>query len=140
MHIQKKKKLNKKIDVVIIGGGAMGTSTLYHLSKMGVNSIIIEKDEITAGTTWHSAGLLWRLRPNDTEIKLINRTRELVMNNGILENETGMSCGWNSNGGLFIANRKERLDEYKRLHTIGKYFDIESYILSASDTKDLYPL
>lgn len=69
--------------------GAIGTSTLYHLSAMGVNAILLEKDQITAGTTWHSAGLLWRLRPNDTEIKLIDRTRELVRTDGILEQETG---------------------------------------------------
>lgn len=52
----------------------------------------------------------------------------------------GQTCGWNSNGGLFIASSKERMDEYKRLHTIGKYFDIESSVLNPSQTKDLYPL
>ena len=79
-------------DVIVIGGGAIGCSTLYHLSTMGVNAILLEKDQITAGTTWHSAGLLWRLRPNDTEIKLIDRTRELVKTDGILEQETGLIC------------------------------------------------
>ena len=53
---------------------------------------------------------------------------------------SGQTCGWNSNGGLFIASTKERLDEYKRLYTIGKYFDIESQVLSPTQTKDLYPL
>ena len=84
------KSLPNEADVIVIGGGAIGTSTLYHLSTMGVNAILLEKDQITAGTTWHSAGLLWRLRPNDTEIKLIDRTRELVKTNGILEQETGL--------------------------------------------------
>ena len=54
--------------------------------------------------------------------------------------QLGLTCGWNSNGGLFIASNKERMDEYKRLHTIGKYFDIESQILTPAQTKDLYPL
>ena len=76
--------------MIVIGGGAIGCSTLYHLSTMGVNAILLEKDQVTAGTTWHSAGLLWRLRPNDTEIRLIDRTRELVKTNGILETETGL--------------------------------------------------
>ena len=81
--------LPNEADVVVIGGGTIGTSTLYHLSTQGVNAILLEKEQITAGTTWHSAGLLWRLRPNDTEIKLIDRTRELVKDNGILQQETG---------------------------------------------------
>ena len=124
--------LPSEADVVIIGGGAIGCSTLYHLSKRGVNAVLVEKDAITAGTTWHSAGLVWRLRPNDTDAKMINRTRELVKDGGILSQETGgLSCGWNSNGGLFIANTKERLDEYKRLQTIGRLGDkIDCFFLS----------
>jgi len=127
-------------DVVVIGGGAIGCSTLYHLSAMGVDAILLEKDQITAGTTWHSAGLLWRLRPNDTEIKLIDRTRELVRSGGILEQETGATSGWNSNGGLFIASSAERLAEYQRLQTIGKCFGIESEVLSPAESQELYPL
>ena len=55
------------------------------------------------GTTWHTAGLLWRLRPNDTEIQLIDITRKLLLR---LENETGVNPGWINNGGLFIASNK----------------------------------
>merc|ERR1711936_1328119 len=93
-------------DVVIIGGGSLGCQTLYHLAKMGVtNTVLLEKDQLTAGTTWHTAGLVWRLRPNDTEIQLLGHTHK-VMNN--LEAETGIEPGWINNGGLFIANNKER--------------------------------
>lgn len=126
-------------DVVIIGGGIIGCSTLYHLTKQGCsNVVLLEKDHLTAGTTWHTAGLIWRLRPNDTDIQILNHTRHLLMN--VLEAETGVHPGFIKNGGLFIANSKERLDEYKRLMTIGKAFGIESHVLSPEDTKKLYPL
>ncbi|KAJ7372292.1 hypothetical protein OS493_019736 [Desmophyllum pertusum] len=101
-------------DVVIIGGGSIGSSTLYHLTKLGVNNaVLLERDQLTSGTTWHSAGLVWRLRPSDVEVELLAATRELARD--VLEKETGLWAGWNENGGLFIANNKERLDEYKRL-------------------------
>ncbi|XP_071948370.1 sarcosine dehydrogenase, mitochondrial-like [Antedon mediterranea] len=126
-------------DVVVIGGGAVGCSTLYHLTKLGVkNVVLIERDQLTAGTTWHTAGLLWRLRPNDTDTILQNYTRTLIRD--VLEEETGINPGWIENGGIFIASNKERLDEYKRMMTLGKALGIESHVLSPEETKDLYPL
>ena len=113
--------------MVIIGGGSVGASTLYHLTKLGVNNaVLLERDQLTSGTTWHSAGLVWRLRPSDVEVELLAHTRELARD--VLEKETGLWAGWNENGGLFIANNKERLDEYKRLMTVSnnKYFFIYS--------------
>ncbi|XP_032227351.2 sarcosine dehydrogenase, mitochondrial [Nematostella vectensis] len=125
-------------DVVVIGGGSVGTSTLYHLTKMGVkNVILLERDKLTSGTTWHSAGLLWRLRPSDQEVEIIGHTRDLAKS---LEEETGVSPGWIENGGLFIANNKERLDEYKRLMTLGHCYGIDSHVLDPKATKELYPL
>jgi len=128
----------KEADVVIIGGGSLGCQTQYHLAKLGItNTVLLEKDRLTAGTTWHTAGLVWSLRPNDTDTILIN---ELIAQVKRLEDETGVNPGWINNGGLFIANNKERLDEYKRLHTFGKAFGIESHVLSPEETKKLYPL
>ena len=101
--------------------------------------MLLEKDDLTAGTTWHSAGLHWRLRPNDTDIRLLDRTRELAKTDGILHKLTGMDV-WTPNGGLFCANNGPRLDEYRRLQTIGKCFDIESHILKPSEVTDVYPL
>ena len=116
----------------------MGCQTLYHLAKRGVtNAILLEKDQLTAGTTWHTAGLVWRLRPNDVEIQLLSHMVQLVNS---LEEETGVNPGWINNGGIFIANNKERLDEYKRLGTIAKAFDIETYVLGPEETKKVYPL
>lgn len=87
------------------------------MTKLGVkNAVLLERDQLTSGTTWHSAGLVWRLRPSDVEVELLADTRVLARD--VLEQETGLWAGWNENGGLFIANNKERLDEYKRLMTV----------------------
>ena len=107
--------------MVIIGGGSVGASTLYHLTKLGINNaVLLERAQLTSGTTWHSAGLVWRLRPSDVEVELLACTRKLAKD--VLEQETGLWSGWNQNGGLFIANNKERLDEYKRLMTVSYPF------------------
>ncbi|XP_065339541.1 sarcosine dehydrogenase, mitochondrial [Cloeon dipterum] len=129
--------LPESADVVIIGGGSAGCNTLYQLARRGVRAVLLEKARLTAGTTWHTAGLIWRLRPNDVEIQLLATTRDLLMR---LEAETGIDPGWINNGGLFIAHSKERLDEYRRLATAGRFFGIESQLLSPAETSRLFPL
>ncbi|XP_029735141.2 sarcosine dehydrogenase, mitochondrial [Aedes albopictus] len=129
--------LPESADVVIIGGGSAGCNTLYQLTKRGIRAVLLEKAKLTAGTTWHTAGLVWRLRPNDVEIKLLASTRNLLMS---LEEETGYNSGWINNGGLFISHSDERLDEYKRLATLGKCFGIESQILSPHEAQKVFPL
>lgn len=125
-------------DVVVIGGGVIGCSTLYHLAKLGVrNAVLLERHQLTSGTTWHTAGLVWSLRPNDLEVRLLHRSRALMKS---LEDETGVNTGWINNGGLFISSTKQRLDEYKRLMTLGKAFGIESFVLGPKESKKLYPL
>ncbi|XP_054853393.1 sarcosine dehydrogenase, mitochondrial isoform X2 [Eublepharis macularius] len=131
--------LPASVDVVVVGGGSIGCQTIYHLAKMGVtNVVLLERDRLTSGTTWHTAGLLWQLRPSDVEVELLAHTRNVVSRD--LEQETGLHTGWIQNGGLFIASNKQRLDEYKRLMSLGKVYGVESYILSPGETKDLYPL
>uniref|UniRef100_A0A8C7W1D8 Sarcosine dehydrogenase, mitochondrial n=1 Tax=Oncorhynchus mykiss TaxID=8022 RepID=A0A8C7W1D8_ONCMY len=117
----------------------LGCQTVYHLAKMGMtNVVLLERDRLTAGTTWHTAGLLWQLRPSDVEVELLAHTRQVISHD--LEQETGLETGWIQNGGLFIASNKQRLDEYKRLMSLGKVYGIESHVLSPAETKDLYPL
>ncbi|XP_022697260.1 sarcosine dehydrogenase, mitochondrial-like isoform X2 [Varroa jacobsoni] len=128
----------KDAEVVVIGGGIIGCSTLYHLSKRACRAVLVERDRLTSGTTWHTAGLVWRLRPSDTDIQVLNHTRHLLKH--ALRKETGLDTGFIENGGLFLANNKERLDEYKRLMTIGRVLGVESYILTPAETKKLYPL
>ncbi|XP_005408513.1 PREDICTED: sarcosine dehydrogenase, mitochondrial isoform X1 [Chinchilla lanigera] len=125
--------------VVIIGGGSLGCQTLYHLAKLGVTgAVLLERERLTSGTTWHTAGLLWQLRPSDVEVELLAHTRRVVSQE--LEAETGLHTGWIQNGGLFIASSRQRLDEYKRLMSLGKAYGVESHVLSPAETKALYPL
>lgn len=85
------------------GGGNLGCNVTYQLARRGVNAVLLERDKLTSGTTWHTSGLIWRLRPSDTDIELLNRTVGLL---GTIEAETGLNPGWKNNGGLFIANNK----------------------------------
>ncbi|XP_006164328.1 sarcosine dehydrogenase, mitochondrial [Tupaia chinensis] len=131
--------LPSSADVVVIGGGSLGCQTLYHLSKLGVSgAVLLERERLTSGTTWHTAGLLWQLRPSDVEVELLAHTRRVVSQQ--LEEETGLHTGWIQNGGLFIASNRQRLDEYKRLMSLGKAYGVESHVLSPAETKALYPL
>lgn len=129
-------ELPTQVDAVIIGGGSLGASCAYHLQQKGLSTILLEAHQLTAGTTWHTAGMLWRLRPSDTDVELHSYTREMCIK---LEEETG-AHSWTENGGLFIACNKERHDEYKRLSTMGRYFGIESHMLSPTETQELYPI
>ena len=66
-------QLKEILLIFFVGGGSVGCQTLYHLAKRGVtNAVLLEKDQLTAGTTWHTAGLVWRLRPSDVEIQLLS--------------------------------------------------------------------
>mmetsp|Transcript_55295 Transcript_55295/g.124165 ORF Transcript_55295/g.124165 Transcript_55295/m.124165 type:complete len:921 (-) Transcript_55295:8-2770(-) len=128
--------LPAEADVVVIGGGSIGSSVLYHLKKAGVDAVLLERHQLTAGTTWHSAGMLWRLRPTDADIELNAYSREMCKR---LEAETEIAS-WTENGGLFVATNAERLLEYKRFAEIGKYFGIESEVLGPDDVKRVHPL
>ncbi|KAK7078630.1 hypothetical protein SK128_005189 [Halocaridina rubra] len=81
--------------------------------------------------------MLWELRHTDTDIQLIQTTRDLVLR---LEKETGINPGWINNGGIMTAESKNRLEEYKHIMTLGKTFGIETHILDPAETKNLYPL
>ncbi|ENN73769.1 hypothetical protein YQE_09638, partial [Dendroctonus ponderosae] len=92
--------LPRQADVVIVGGGIAGCSAFYQLTKRDVKPVLIEHNTLTNGTTWHTGGLVWSLRPNDTDIQLLYRTKEILKN---LEQETGVDPGFINNGGIFIA-------------------------------------
>uniref|UniRef100_H2YWY7 FAD dependent oxidoreductase domain-containing protein n=1 Tax=Ciona savignyi TaxID=51511 RepID=H2YWY7_CIOSA len=126
-------------DVVVIGGGSVGCSTAYHLAKMGVkNVVLLEQHKLTAGTTWHTAGLLWHLTSHDLEMELIKHTRELMTD--VLPKETGLETGWIDTGGLFTAYRKERLDAYKEMATLAKVYGMDAQMLSPYEINDIHPL
>ncbi|XP_060532064.1 sarcosine dehydrogenase, mitochondrial [Cylas formicarius] len=127
----------RQADVVIIGGGIAGCTTFYQLSKKGLKPLLLERYKVTSGTTWHTGGLIWSLRPSDAEILLLQKTVEILNN---IEKETDINPGFKHTGGIFIARTKERLEEYKRLHTLGHFFNIDSKLLSPKETQKLCPI
>ncbi|XP_058806146.1 sarcosine dehydrogenase, mitochondrial [Phymastichus coffea] len=129
--------LPESAEVVIVGGGAAGCSALYQLSKRGIRAILLESSKLTAGTTWHTAGMCWSLRPSETEIELLRATRSTLAE---LERETGENAGWINNGGLFIAHSENRMQEYRRLVDMGKVFGLDARLLTAREAKEIFPL
>lgn len=122
------------MDAVVVGGGVVGTSVAYNLQKIGLSTLLLEAHALTSGTTWHTAGMLWRLRPSYVDIELHTRTRALALE---LQQD---GEAWTENGGLFIACNKERLAEYERLAQTGTYYGIESSVLSPAQAKGMHPL
>ncbi len=125
--------------VVVIGGGAMGVSLLYHLTKHGWDDVVlVEKNELTAGSTWHAAGLCTHYAHNITVMNL--RAHSVRLYNGILEQETGQPVSFHQCGALRVTRYKDRLDEFKHVQGIGKFAGYDFHILSPTELKQVYPL
>jgi 4-methylaminobutanoate oxidase (formaldehyde-forming) len=132
------KTIPQSAKVVIIGGGVAGCSVAYHLSKFGWNDIVLlERDQLTSGTTWHAAGLIGQLGSSATITKLRNYSLNLYKK---LEKETGLSTGLKQNGSLTVATSKGRLQELKRQVTTAQLFNVEANEVSKDQIKSLYPL
>jgi 4-methylaminobutanoate oxidase (formaldehyde-forming) len=132
------KKIPQSAKVVIIGGGVAGCSVAYHLSKFGWNNIVLlERDQLTSGTTWHAAGLIGQLGSSATITKLRNYSLNLYKQ---LEIETGLSTGLKQNGSLTVATTESRLQELKRQVTTAQLFNVEANEVSKDQIKSLYPL
>ena len=125
--------------VLIIGGGAMGVSTLYHLAKFGWTDIaLVEKNELTAGSTWHAAGLCTHFAHNLTIQAL--RAHSVRLYSGELEAETGNPVSFHQCGALRVTRSKDRMDEFRHVQGIGKYSGHRFDILTPEELKEIYPL
>src|SRR5882757_5591853 len=92
--------------VVIIGGGIIGCSVAYHLTKLGISDVVLlEQGRLSCGTTWHAAGLVGQLRAQESMTRLIRYSTKLYAE---LEAETGLGTGWNNCGSLTVARTGER--------------------------------
>jgi len=124
--------------VVVIGGGIMGCSTLYHLAKMGVtDAILVERNKLTSGTTWHSAAQVRALRHSHNLTKMIQYSVDLYAQ---LEEETGQSVGWIQEGSLSIATTEDRLTHIKRQESLAKAFGLNVDSISVDEAKERWPL
>ena len=132
------KKLPTATKVVVIGGGVAGCSVAYHLAKFGWKDVVLlERDQLTSGTTWHAAGLIGQLGASAAITKLRKYSLDLYKQ---LEQKTGLSTGLKQNGAVTVATTKSRLEELKRQATTAQLFDVEANIITPKEVKDLYPL
>ena len=124
--------------VVVIGGGIVGCSTAYHLAKLGwTDTVLVEKHQLTSGSTFHAAGLVGQLRTSANITQLLGNSVELYRT---LEAETGQATGWKMNGGLRLACNDERWTEVQRQATTAKSFGLEMHLLSANEAQELWPI
>ena len=129
--------IQDKAKVVIIGGGVIGCSVAYHLSKLGWNDIVLlERKQLTSGTTWHAAGLIGQLRASANMTKLAKYTQELYFD---LEKETGVSTGFKRVGSISVALTNERMEELKRSAAMARAFGVDVEEISPNEIKNRYP-
>ena len=131
-------KLPNTAKVVVIGGGVVGTSTAYHLAKFGwKNIILLERDQLTSGTTWHAAGLVSQLGPSAAITKIRKYSLELYKE---LEKEIDFSSGLKLNGALSIATTEGRWQELKRQATTAQLYDVNVEVLNIDEVEKTYPI
>ena len=132
------KKIPTHASVVVIGGGVIGCSTLYHLSKNGIkDAILLERNKLTSGTTWHSAAQVRALRSTKNLTDLIRYSIDLYSQ---LEKETGQNTGWIGKGSLSIATNKDRLIHIKRQEALAHLYGVRANSITKEEAKELWPL
>ena len=124
--------------VVVIGGGVVGASVLYHLTKLGWRDIVlIERSELTSGSTWHAAGGMHTINSDPNVAKLQQYTIGLYKE---IEEISGQSCGLHMTGGIMLAATQERFEWLKAVHAKGRYLGMNTEILSVDEAKKIFPL
>ena len=125
-------------EIVVIGGGIIGCSTAYHLTKEhNADVVLIEQGQLTCGSSFHAAGLVGQLRSSASITRLLKYSVELY---DTLEGETGLATGWKRNGGLRLANNHERWTEIRRQATTARSFGLEMHLLTPAEAGELWPL
>jgi len=129
--------MQSQVKALIVGGGVVGTSIAYHLGKLGWKTMLLERDELTSGSTWHAAGLLPYFNMSyatthihDYSIKFYKR----------LEQETGLSAGFSVVGNLRMAQTLERMDEYMLYASTAETCGVPFEWLNPKEIKERYPL
>ena len=124
--------------VVVIGGGVVGASILYHLTKAGwTDVVLVERKELTAGSTWHAAGGMLTLNGDPNIAALQRYTVQLYKD---IEEISGVSCGIHQTGELMLADTQERLDWLRMIHARGQYLSMETEMISVAEAKEMLPI
>ena len=124
--------------VVIVGGGIVGCSVAYHLALRGVTDVVVlERKQLTCGTTWHAAGLVGQLRATHNLTRLAQYTTNLF---STLEEVTGQATGFQQRGSVSVATDEERFEELKRGASMARVFGLPVNIITPADIQELFPL
>ena len=131
-------RLPERAQVVVVGGGVVGCSVAYHLAKRGWTDVaLLERNQLTSGTTWHAAGLITTARPTSGMRRVVKRSIEVFKT---LETDTGLSTGWEQTGTLHLAANPDRWEELRRQASVSKHDDIAIEVLDVDRTLELFPL
>src|SRR6056297_2368974 len=134
---ERRMQLPEKARVVIVGGGVIGCSVAYHLAKLGWKDVVLlERKQLTSGTTWHAAGLIGQLRATANMTKLAKYSQELY---GSLEEETGVATGFKRVGSITVALTEERREELYRNAGMARAFGVQIEEISPTEVKAKYP-
>src|SRR5262245_2624179 len=130
--------LPERARVVVIGGGVIGCSVAYHLAHLGPDVVLLERDRLTSGTTWHAAGLMVTFgSTSETSTEMRKYTRALYAR---LEAETGQATGFMPVGFIEVAADEDRLEEYRRVSAFNRYCGVDVQEISAREVGELFPL
>jgi len=131
-------QLPARAQVVIVGGGVVGCSVAYHLACRGwTDVVLLERNQLTSGTTWHAAGLITTARPTSGMRQVVKRAIEVFKS---LEADTGLSTGWEPTGTLHLATNADRWEELKRQASTSKHDGIDVEVLDVAATLERWPL
>jgi len=130
--------LPSQAQVVVIGGGVIGTSVAYHLAKLGwTDVVLLEQGQLSSGTTWHAAGLVGQLRSTQGGTRLVQYSTELYSE---LEAETGLATGYKRCGGVTVARTEARMNQLRRTAATAAAFGLECELLTPAQAADRYPI
>jgi len=123
--------------VVVIGGGVIGCSVAYHLTKLGWSDVVLlEQGQLSGGTTWHAAGLVGQLRSQSSMTALVRYSTELYAR---LEAETGLATGWRNCGSLSVARTEDRMTQLKRTAASARAQGVDVELITAAEAGRLWP-
>ncbi len=130
--------LPDRAQVIIVGGGIVGCSVAYHLTRRGITDVLLlEQNTLTAGTTWHAAGLVAQMRSSYSQTMLAHHSNELFAS---LEMETGQATGYRQPGSLAVASDEHRWEELLRTASMAKTVGVEANVITIEEATEIWPL
>jgi len=131
-------ELPSRARVVVVGGGVIGTSTAYHLTRLGwTDVLLLEQGSLSGGTTWHAAGLVGQLRASESGTRLVQYSGELYAR---LEEETGLSAGYKQCGGVIVARTEDRMTQLRRTAATADAFGLDCALLTPDEALERWPV